>query len=691
MARQSLQKVYADFRKGWVDISSPLQQPEGTVKDIVNFDINIDGTLTKRKGLDYSGEALAGSYTSSVLEEPHDVLIWDNVAKNVDRKFLVFRRRNTIDIFDISHGNVDLSNTYKVYSGSFSRGQFSGVNSKKMDGVSALGNFFIAFNSYGVGYFSYNDITGTVSFKEIRIKFRDLDLWEGSNDTETGFNKYSNSLTYPWHTYNMYNSGWNKRTYVSQEENPNNGTFNTSPMGYTRRVLGYWPPMTIPFSACKAGAGGGINEITAYNAWYTEVDYFGNTTPPLGRNIFDLYQFTREGEVLYQTTGQAGSAYDIQEYHRETYTLDEAPSKIAFYAGRLWYAGVGTHTSSVSTSRPKDPYSADGNIYFSQTLGTNIEKAGRCYQENDPTAEDINQLLATDGGSFSIKEAGTIRAMVPLSTSLFIFSDQGVWRVAGTDFNSFTPEAYSIDKITDKGMTSDTGFAVSEDTIYFMTEDGLFAIAAQGQLGEIAYNDLSTPLIKNFFSDVPRKAISNCLVRFDRTKNILVALLAIPTGEQPESFFRRNYNLALIYNADLNCFYKYQFYFDQTSDDIKILDGVFGPALALTQSTENVTDSLGATVTDSGLEAVFVLGEDFFQEADDRLTLIMSVNGIIYPVSFVDDETYQDISLVYGASVDIGYDTLGDLLSDRKQAPYIVAYLERDYAISEVTGGGGPE
>src|SRR5690606_21646018 len=77
----------------------------------------------------------------------------------------------------------------------------------------------------------------------------------------------------------------------------------------------------------------------------------------------------------------------------------------AFYIDRTAVSGVPNLDVEVVTSRPPTVsffsgrvwYACDSTVYFSQVLDDKA-KAGFCYQEADPTSEDISDLIASDGG-----------------------------------------------------------------------------------------------------------------------------------------------------------------------------------------------------------------------------------------------------------------------------------------------------
>ena len=60
-------------------------------------------------------------------------------------------------------------------------------------------------------------------------------------------------------------------------------------------------------------------------------------------------------------------------------SYDNRPEAVAFAFGRVWYAG--TETTRWGTT-----------LFYSQVL-LDVNRAGKCYQDADPTAEQTNSLM----------------------------------------------------------------------------------------------------------------------------------------------------------------------------------------------------------------------------------------------------------------------------------------------------------
>ena len=91
--------------------------------------------------------------------------------------------------------------------------------------------------------------------------------------------------------------------------------------------------------------------------------------------------------------------------------IDNRPEATAFAFGRVWYGG--TNSTRWGTT-----------LFYSQVL-TDVNRAGKCHQEADPTSETINSLVDSDGGTVKIPDVGQVIKLISLSSSLVIIADNG--------------------------------------------------------------------------------------------------------------------------------------------------------------------------------------------------------------------------------------------------------------------------
>lgn len=143
------------------------------------------------------------------------------------------------------------------------------------------------------------------------------------------------------------------------------------------------------------------------------------------------------------------------------YSTKERPTATAWYAGRVWMAG--TRFSKLADK-----------ILFSQTA-TNRQELGNYYQFNDPTNDDLNQLVATDGGVLQLSDIGNVQGLLPYQNVLLVLCDNGVWEISGGR-GMFAPDNFFIRKVTDAKCISPWGFVEAEGRVFFLGPEGIFTI-----------------------------------------------------------------------------------------------------------------------------------------------------------------------------------------------------------------------
>lgn len=110
------------------------------------------------------------------------------------------------------------------------------------------------------------------------------------------------------------------------------------------------------------------------------------------------------------------------------------PRTGAWFAGRVWYAGV---DMQVFTEK----------IYFSQII-EHPSQLGKCYQVNDPTNDEFFDLLPSDGGVISIPGAGQVIKLFPIQNGLLAFTTTGIWFITGREGIGFIATDYTVVKLS---------------------------------------------------------------------------------------------------------------------------------------------------------------------------------------------------------------------------------------------------
>ena len=138
----------------------------------------------------------------------------------------------------------------------------------------------------------------------------------------------------------------------------------------------------------------------------------------------------------------------------------------------------------------------DSLIYYSQVI-INPSDVGRCYQNNDPTSSEIPDLLDTDGGVIELEDTRNIKAMLSFRSGVLVFAGNGVWYVSNPE-GGFTATAFSIQKISDRGIESTRSIVEGQNVVYFFSNNGIMALTAN-EFNNLQVDDISEDRIRGYF------------------------------------------------------------------------------------------------------------------------------------------------------------------------------------------------
>ena len=174
------------------------------------------------------------------------------------------------------------------------------------------------------------------------------------------------------------------------------------------------------------------------------------------------------------------------------------PTTGAWYAGRVWYTGL---NASQAATGDANYYTWSENVYFSQVV-TGPNDFGVCYQTNDPTAEDLNALLPTDGGVLQVVGAGTIFRLFPIANGLLVFAANGIWFITGSTGIGFSADDYTITKISAVKILSAQSFVDVLGLPYFWNEEGIYMVN-QSNNGQLAVEPITVGTILTYYNNIP--------------------------------------------------------------------------------------------------------------------------------------------------------------------------------------------
>jgi hypothetical protein len=208
----------------------------------------------------------------------------------------------------------------------------------------------------------------------------------------------------------------------------------------------------------------------------------------------------------------------------------------------VWFAGI-----------PDKEFT--GDIYFSQSL-TDIDNAGKCYQDNDPTAEDLNSLLATDGGVIHIADMGRVYSAETIGEDLLFVSSTGIYAVSGSTGGNFTADDLSIRKITDEGSIGKDSVVVAEGSMFWWADGGIWNMTGSQITEELQVSRITKDTIQTLYEEIPTGARAYVRGFYDNFQKKIFWFYNDTPGYDAINF-RFSYNRALVLDLTLGAFYTY--------------------------------------------------------------------------------------------------------------------------------------
>lgn len=416
MPRSAGVSVENNFTRGLITEVTGVNSPENSVLSSLDVVYDRKGRASSRQSFkNEDGFANVDVSTGVTSGTVRNEFLWDTVSGIGSKSFVVCQIGSRIYFFDPTSGS--LSSGFQAFSVnllSFKIASFSDldISSNQASFSYGKGYLFVAHPMCEPFYIKYNSLTNTITTTVINIKIRDL---EGVNDG-LAVDLRPGTLSVA-HRYNLLNQGW----YADARINSDTPVANT---------LAYWDSVRSDFPSnvdvwwyflrVSQSSGDEILQGLA-NTADSKKGLYGNSPAPKGHYLINPFETNRSA-----LSGVAGVP--------ETSSNGYRPSVISFYAGRVFYAGVGA-----------DNYSS--TIYFSQIVERD-EQLGQCYQSADPTSREIFDLVDSDGGTLKIQDIAKIIDIRVVGQSLIVFATNGVWSISGSDNGPFRATDYTVNKIT---------------------------------------------------------------------------------------------------------------------------------------------------------------------------------------------------------------------------------------------------
>lgn len=640
------------FVAGLITEATELTFPPNASYDELNCVLSIKGSRRRRLGIDFEPDYALSSFSatdSEMADFAISTFTWKAVGSQGNLNFLAVQWGDTLYFYDFG-SNVLSSNekSFTVDLSAYLAPSATVASRTRLSYACGRGDLFIVSPVILPLQITYDADADTISVSEVEIRIRDFDgIDDGLEvDEETG------TLTTEHH-YNLLNQGW----FEGQDGyDPINGYHSTA---------GNYPANNIQWISAK-NANGSVN-----TALLRRIPA-GTTEAPKGHFILDPF---------YKDRSMASSLSGIPVEEVTT-----RPAAVAFYAGRI----VFLHKS---------------DIYVSQVLNQNRDNVGKCYQNQDPTAEDLNALVDNDGLVINIPEAGNLIAALNVGFALLVFATNGVWSITGST-GGFKATDFFVNRVTNSGIISAASLVSVEGIPCWFSDTGIYTVQQDKVSGLFTAVNMTDTTIRSFYIGIPSEERAAAVGEFDTATRCIVWLYreqdTLPTNTSPAY-----YTKALVYDTTLKAFYPWTI--SSLEANSPFIAGIISsPALNEGSEIEQVVDSNGNNVIKTSLDNVvanidLTLGNNTFIK---YLTVVPNAantnNNLTFSLfsslSFTDWPKCAILLSIdaadYDSYLETGFEVAGDLVRF-KQNPYIFVHVRRTetgvtYTDDEVTSYDNP-
>ena len=612
MPQSLTQKVVNTFVKGLITEAGELTFPADASVDELNCDLRRDGSRRRRLAAKIEDSNILSSFTVSTSTRFHTGS-WENVGGQSGLEFLVLQVGSTLRFYNKSnlpYSSHEIAQTVNLSSYEVAGGV--GAANANCQFASINGALVVSSPAINSIYIQRDNTTGTLTTTQIKFRIRDFE-WLGDKSTYT--TEVSTAAASTARKYDTANAGWS-------------GTKGSAALA----TYGAYPPLTLPWYAGKDSSG---------NFSKTEWQNIFSGTSLIGNGTYILDFFNKDRSAA---SGIAGITTDIENSRFKS---------VESFAGRIFYAGLESAKNS-------------GVILFSRQIES-LSELGECFQVNDPTSEDISDLLPTDGGVVRIPDAVNIKYLYAFGATLFIFADNGVWSINGVD-NVFRATEYSLRRVSYTGMLSAESFAEAEGVPFWWSKTGIHTLQFDEVSGNPTEQNISLPTIQTFWDNIGSNSRSLVQATYDRLNKKIY--WAYPNATETNANKLNNF---LILDIPLGAFYPWK-----VSDEASSTDYIMGLAVYSGYGSDELV-----------LDVVLPTGDDVVQGSDDIVSTQLSdfatgdpsivlliregATGKLTMGAFSGGSYLDWTTADYSSFAEAGYDFLGDLLLE-KTAPYIIVY-----------------
>lgn len=492
------------FVAGLITDASPLTFPPNASIEEENFVLNIDGSRSRRLGLDFE-EDYAEVTTTVANADTLDVAVssykWDNAGGDPEASLLVVQIGSELKFF---LPDSPISATAPLLTHDVSAADDAqNFSFAVVDGI-----LVVATGQKDIISFEYtapSTITPTTTNLLIRDLFGVEDVI--SVDLYDHIDTRPASLTNA-HLYNLRNQTW----ALPRVDGNNEGLIDT--VEEFRSTTGSTYPSNSDTVTVALYADPADTDNRTIERFFDEDlvrNPRGTVAAPKGYFIIDALERGDSREAKEQELRANNSALTL------AVTAASLPNDITpggakcltEFAGRVFYGGFSGEVQNGDKLSPR----MSSYILFSKLVEKPAD-INKCYQDGDPTSKDNPDLVATDGGFLRINGAYGIQALINVGSSLLVAANNGVWRIYGGGDYGFDAVNFVVERITDHGIVSLDSVVVVDNTIMFWGDDGIYHVKTN-EFGDWVAQNITFSRIQTMYGQIPAEDKRKCKGAYD--------------------------------------------------------------------------------------------------------------------------------------------------------------------------------
>lgn len=243
------------------------------------------------------------------------------------------------------------------------------------------------------------------------------------------------------------------------------------------------------------------------------------------------YPLRAEGSIYTYYEGDKEIDDFITETHRGSRTVKD----IAYMSERLFYL-------------------VNDTVLFSQAIKETGDEYSKCYQDADPTSEEISDVIPTDGGYVKFNNLGEGRCIESFNRGILVFGSNIVYGLISPLDKIFTATEYDVVELSRAGIIGDRSAVSTDNMVYYWSPLGIFRVGVNLQTGSsMVAETITHTTIQEWYDRIPNESKETCRGCFDYVNNRIYWYYSLFDEEDDEENSHK-LNRCLVYDLTYNAF-----------------------------------------------------------------------------------------------------------------------------------------